>query len=148
MTEETIWIGILNIAASLLLTGMVWLLQLLFYPTLEKLHRADFVSHHRSLYMRITLLALPVMLIELTTSVWLVLYAETRFLYHLAGLIAVGMIWLSSLFLHIPIHIRLRKGFDERLVQRLGEINWIRIILWSAKSLISLQVLHGMILPD
>lgn len=144
MSEEFIWVLIVNIAASLLLTGMVWLIQLAGYPALTKLHRAEFSRHHRNLTVRSATIAAPVMIAELVTTIWLILNAETLFFYHLAAGIVVIILWLLTLGIHIPAHIRLQQGYDESHINRLSDANWLRIILWSAKSLISLLVLSNL----
>ncbi|MEX2584958.1 MAG: hypothetical protein WD315_01110 [Balneolaceae bacterium] len=141
MSEETIWIFLLNIASSLVLTGAIWMVQLNGYNALARIHREDFKKHHRSLAGRALLLILPLMVLELVTSIYLVIYTETLLLYHLTGLIMVIAIWISTLLLHLPMQLRLHKGFDEELVHKLRDTNWLRVILWSSKSVISLQVL-------
>lgn len=141
MSEEMIWIFLLNIASSLVLTGAIWMVQLTGYTSLARIHREDFKQHHRSLTGRVLLLILPIMVLELVTSIYLVIYTETLLLYHLTGLIMVLAIWISTLLLHLPMQLRLHKGFDEELVHKLRDTNWLRVILWSSKSVISLQVL-------
>jgi len=145
MSEEIIWIFLLNTASSLVLTGIVWLVQITGYSSLLRVHREEFKRHHRHLTGRVLLLCLPFMVIEMASSIYLVMRAETLILYHLGGLLVVIGIWISSFLLHLPMQLRLSRGFNEELIRKLSDTNWLRVILWSAKSAISLQVLSELI---
>jgi hypothetical protein len=59
----------------------------------------------------------------------------------IAGLVAVGMIWASTVFLQVPCHNRLLSGFDLAAYQRLVSTNWIRTVLWSVRGAVLLCIL-------
>ncbi|MEX1062304.1 MAG: hypothetical protein WEC12_01765 [Balneolaceae bacterium] len=141
MTEELVWVFLLNTACSLILTGIIWFMQIVYYPVLPRLYRAEFKRHHRFIVSRSVFIAGPFMAGELISSIYLASNAEQFFLYHLGGLIIVAILWLSTFFIQLPAHFRLNKGYNEEFVKKLTDTNWLRTILWSAKSLISLQAL-------
>jgi hypothetical protein len=59
----------------------------------------------------------------------------------IAGLVAVGMIWASTIFLQVPCHNRLLSGFDLDTYRRLVNTNWIRTLLWSLRGAVLVYVL-------
>ena len=54
------------------------------------------------------------------------------------GLVLVVVIWLSTALFQVPQHRRLESGFDEQAHRRLVNTNWIRIIAWTARSILTL----------
>ncbi len=141
MSEEILWVFILNTTCSIALTGIIWYIQVVHYPTFSRLYRAEFIRHHRFHIIRTAFVVAPLMMIELATSGYLVFYSETLLFYHITGLIIVVLIWLSTFLIQAPMHFKLQKGYDGELVKRLIDSNWIRTLLWSAKSLLSLHAI-------
>ena len=138
MSEDILWIFILNTTCSIALTGIIWFVQVVHYPTFSRLYRAEFIRHHRFHIIRTAFVVAPLMTMELATSGYLVLNSESLLFYHITGLIIVVVIWLSTFLIQAPIHLKLQKGYDDELVKKLIDSNWIRTLLWSAKSLLGL----------
>jgi hypothetical protein len=138
MSEDILWVFILNTTCSVALTGIVWFVQVVHYPAFSRFYRAEFIRHHRFHIIRTAFVVTPLMIIELATSGFLVFNSDALHFYHITGLIIVILIWLSTFLIQAPIHIKLQKGYNDDLVKRLIDSNWIRTLLWSAKSLLSL----------
>jgi hypothetical protein len=51
----------------------------------------------------------------------------------------VGIIWLSTAFLQVPMRRRLAAGFDDDAHRRLVSLNWIRTTAWSVRGLLALS---------
>jgi hypothetical protein len=51
-----------------------------------------------------------------------------------SGLALVGLLWLSTFFVQVPLHARLARGFDAHLHGRLVASSWIRTGAWSARA--------------
>lgn len=47
----------------------------------------------------------------------------------------VGVVWLSTFLLQVPIHGKLSGVKDDVLIERLVKTNWIRTAAWSIKAL-------------
>jgi hypothetical protein len=45
----------------------------------------------------------------------------------------------------VPQHAKLTGGFDEHAIRKLVHTNWIRTILWSVKSALSLYILLSIV---
>ena len=90
------------------------------------------------------MIVIPLMTIELATSGILVFQIQQFAGWNLFGFIVVVLIWVVTLFVQVPLHNALSSGYDESTVQQLIKTNWIRTILWSAKSVSSLSILFSL----
>jgi hypothetical protein len=75
------------------------------------------------------------MLLELGSAVWL-LWAGLREAWFLAALPGVVVVWASTALVQVPLHERLRGGFDAAVVERLVRSNWVRTVAWSARGVL------------
>jgi len=57
------------------------------------------------------------------------------------GFLALGLIWVSTWRLQVPIHRKLAAGFDAGAHRRLVSTNWLRTALWSLRSLLVLAMI-------
>jgi hypothetical protein len=117
------------------LTGLIWTIQLVHYPSFAfvdpKLF-SEFSSFHG---FRISLIVVPLMVIELITAGMLLGLHEGggKNLFTL-NLIMVGLIWASTFFLSVPLHTKLSQGYDKSSIELLVLTNWPRTIIWSLRS--------------
>ncbi len=132
-----------NLFCSFLLCGLIWTIQLVHYPMFHRLDRNRFSEHIRFHGFRISLLVIPLMILELITSASLVFISEYHTNHHLAGLATVLLIWLSTFFLQVPLHSKLMNGYDSSAVNRLIHTNTIRTILWSLKTALGMVIIFG-----
>jgi len=123
--------NILELLVSFGLFVLIWIIQILHYPSFiyyaeETFHHA-MISHQKN----ITFIVLPLMLMELILA-FFNLYKFFNSIF-LISLILVILIWLSTFFIQVPIHEKLLHGKDIILINKLIQTNWIRTILWSIK---------------
>lgn len=119
-----------------MLMGLIWTIQLVHYPLFAKVGKAEFSLYHSAHSTQITRLVLPLMLVELFTSIYIVFYIhETKYYEQSIGLVCLGIVWVSTFVLQVPLHNRLSGGFDPSLVRSLVNTNWIRTIAWTVKGL-------------
>lgn len=132
----------LHLAATWMLTGLIWVIQILAYPQFLRVGRAEFVGYHWAHCFRIGLIVAPLLLIEAVTAAWLLHqgHREPSFLVSV-GLIPV--IWLSTAVLQAPLHTRLMRGFDAGVVHRLILTNWLRTLAWTARGVLVACVFLG-----
>lgn len=133
---------IANIFSSFALFGLIWCVQLVHYPFFLRSGQINFVEHIAFHKSRISLIVIPLMMVELATSGFLVFQSEQLMIWNTFGLITVILIWLVTFSVQVPLHGKLPGGYDENTVQKLIKTNWIRTILWSVKSFISLFILY------
>ena len=125
---------------TLLMTGIIWFVQIVHYPLFRTIPPASFVRYEREHVRRTGWIVAPTMLLELLTGCLLVLFwwqrPETSRLVAAMGLL--GIIWLSTFLIQVPLHGRLSRAFDQEAVDRLARSNWIRTSAWSLRVLILL----------
>ena len=127
--------GLTNLAVSWGLLLLIWLVQIIIYPTFERVPAAEFVEYHRWYIKRIGSIVGPMMIIEAVGLIYWLYWDR----YSPPGVIAAGLvfiIWLSTYTLQVPLHNRLARKKDGAAIRQLVTSNWIRTIAWSVKAAI------------
>ena len=125
----------LEILATVMLAGLIWMVQLVHYPLLAKVGREQFQDYERSHCLRITWIVAPLMFLELTTNVVLV-FASSWSPSVVGRLGLVLIVWLSTAFIQVPLHRKLERGYDINAIHSLVSSNWIRTAAWSLRALV------------
>ena len=120
------------------LTGIIWLIQVVHYPSFRYVDPKKLCSFHKMHTSSITPIVAPLMVAELGLTLYDVYDKgdHTSWIY----LLLVGMIWLSTFLIQVPSHNKLAHKWNEKEVMKLITSNWIRTILWSIK-LVSMVLL-------
>ncbi len=116
----------MTLAIALLLTGVIWTIQLVHYPSFRFIPEEDFRGFHRRHTLSVSVIVIPLMLAELA----LTFIAFPGILPATCTAIA----WLSTFLVQVPIHRKLEKGKDDRAIERLILTNWVRTAAWTAKA--------------
>ena len=125
----------LNVISAFLLTGVIWTIQIVHYPSFHYIDKLSFTNFHHFHERRISIIVMPLMLIELTTSTALYINNMSSIVFAL-NLLIVGLIWCSTFFVQVPIHSILSEKKDKNLIEKLVNTNWIRTFLWSIRMLL------------
>jgi hypothetical protein len=125
----------LNVISAFLLTGVIWTIQIVHYPSFHYIDKISFTNFHHFHERRISIIVMPLMLIELTTSTALYINNMSSIVFAL-NLLIVVMIWCSTFFVQVPIHSILSQKKDKKLIEKLVNTNWIRTFLWSMRMLL------------
>lgn len=115
--------------------GLIWLIQLVHYPSFKFIEKNEFCQFHKMHSIRITLIVGPVMAIELISGVLLLLKHISNFLL-IINLLFLILIWLATAFVSVPIHSRLESAKTDSYIDNLVKTNWIRTFLWTFRWLI------------
>lgn len=138
MSLETIFL--INNFCTFFMTGLIWYVQLVHYPSFRFLNEENFAKFHKHHSMRTGIIVMPVMSIELSTS-GVLAWMEGWLTLNTFGFYLVLLIWISTFFLSVPKHNALKHGKVDSLIDGLVNTNWFRTMLWSIKSGLSLWVL-------
>ena len=125
----------LNVISAFLLTGVIWTIQIVHYPSFHYIDKISFTNFHHFHERRISIIVMPLMLIELTTSTALYINNMSSIVFAL-NLLIVVLIWCSTFFIQVPIHSILSQKKDKDLIDKLVNTNWIRTFLWSMRMLL------------
>ena len=129
-------IFLLNIAATLFMTGVIWFVQVVHYPLFAGVGAETFAVYAARHSNLTTFVVIVPMFTELVTAALLVwrrppeLAAWEVWL----GLGLVGIIWLSTALLQVPQHTTLGAGFDGAAHTTLVTTNWLRTAAWTLRS--------------
>ncbi len=137
---ETVFV--IHLATTLMMSSLIWVIQLVHYPSFHFVDRARFPEFARFHASRISLIVVPLMLIELTSSI--VLFFSQNFRYPLLAtlnLLLLLAIWVITLLISSRLHGKLQKGYSEPTVRRLISTNWLRTCLWSLRAIVMVYVL-------
>jgi hypothetical protein len=124
-----------QIAATLFLTGVIWIIQLVQYPFFSHFEGGNFTKYHSDYTFWITPVVAPAMIVELACSFFILFYPpeiDSKLLY--LGLFLTIIIWLSTFFIQVPLHEKLAAGFDADAYKSLVNTNWIRTIAWMLRA--------------
>ena len=131
--------------ASAAMCGLIWFVQLVHYPLFARTdaaHAADYADENQH---RTAPVVIPPMLIEAATAAIIAITPPPAIgrPAALTGLAMVAALWLSTLLVQMPLHARLKHdGHAPKTVASLVQTNWFRTILWSARALLAVWMLH------
>ena len=130
----------LNVISAFILTGVIWTIQTVHYPSFHYIDKLSFVNFHQFHERRISIIVMPLMILELISSVALYFNDMSNHTF-LLNLIVVGLIWCSTFFIQVPIHNILSQKKDNMMIEKLVRTNWIRTFLWTLKMLLIIDEL-------
>jgi hypothetical protein len=113
------------------LVVLIWLVQLVIYPSFQY-YKTDDLDQWHSIYTgRITIVVLPLMLSQLVLSVFLSIQSAWM-LFEIIDTILVVMTWLSTFTIFVPLHQNIDQNKDlQHSIYKLINYNWIRTFIWS-----------------
>jgi len=135
---------LINIFSAFFATGLIWTIQLVHYPSMRFVSRDKFELFHSFHQLRISIIAMPLMAIELITSIILFMQNienESSLIFKI-NLIIVTLIWFSTFFIQVPLHQKLSKGKKNSLIDKLVLTNWFRTVLWTLRSILIIFFLY------
>ena len=116
------------------MTGLIWLVQIVHYPSFRFIDELQFTSFQEFHMRRISYIVLPIMLLELGTAGILVFNNPNRLF--VLNLTIVVLIWASTFFLSMSAHQNLVEGKSLEIINKLVITNWPRTVLWSIRSIL------------
>ncbi len=129
----------LQILSTFCLTGLIWVVQCVHYPSFRFIDPDKFKAFHNFHSSKITWIVAPLMVAELLSAMLLLVQHNSTF--WLVQLILILLLWIATAFLSVPIHNKLTMGYNLVLINKLVFTNWPRTFLWSLKSSLLLYYL-------
>ena len=121
----------INIYSNIYLIAISVMVQLIIYPSFKNYDNSNFRSFHSSYTKKMFFIVGPIMIIELLTTLYLVI--KNTFLFPST---IVALIWLTTFFLIVPVHNSLNSAFSIRTHKKLLRLNIVRTSFWVLKLLI------------
>jgi len=112
------------------LVVLIWLVQLVVYPSFKKYVKGDLIAWHTIYVKRIALIVGPLMIGQLI--LWGLQLYQRQSLYTLIIFLLVLFLWVFTLIYFAPVHRRISNGsFTPFVLDQLEKINWVRTLLWT-----------------
>ena len=133
----------MHLALASIMVGVIWVIQLVHYPSFRFTDREKYVSFQIFHMRKISFIVMPVMVLEFLSGLLLVLYHSNHESLLRISFILLLIIWLVTALFFAQVHQKLSKGYDETLVRKLVSFNWIRTLLWTIRTIIITYCLIG-----
>ncbi len=139
---------IIHLCSCLFMTGLIWFVQLVHYPLFILVSDFSFETYESSHQFRTSLVVIPAMITELLSALVLLYqgaFSSEKLLhrYFLLSLILLGVVWLSTFLIQVPLHSRLEQGFSATSIHSLVISNWIRTMAWTLRSVFLIIILRS-----
>ena len=109
---------------------VLWLVQLVIYPSFLRVEPSELIAWHKAYTFRVSFVILPLMLGQLVIailSVW-----EDPSILEWIAFAFVLVCWILTFFVSVPLHRKIEQNDITRETrQNLITTNWPRTILWS-----------------
>ena len=127
---------LLNFAVAAYLTGLIWTVQVVHYPSFGLVPKAAWAAFHAAHTRRMSHVVLAPMVAELALAAWLAWAGRGALPGHAGwwSLGLVGLVWAVTFFISVPFHNRLEGGFDYIAIDGLIRTNWLRTLAWTARA--------------
>lgn len=109
---------------------LIWIVQLIVYPSFSHYKLNDLYTWHKTYTKRIALIVIPLMLGQLITVILQVV--ETQNGYTVLSSVLVLLVWLSTFIQFVPLHNNVSEEHNVAAsVKKLNSRNWLRTMLWT-----------------
>lgn len=131
---------IIHLFFTIYMTGVIWFVQIVHYPLMNKIGEATFLEYEKYHQNRTFLIVGTQMLVEILTGFWL-LWQQSYNPLLWWNIILLIIIWLSTFLIQSPLHGKLGNEYKTEWHRKLLNTNWIRTATWTIRSLILLSML-------
>jgi|TARA_B000000437_G_scaffold19932_1_gene14335 hypothetical protein len=115
------------------MVGVSLITHFVTYPSFRLIKSNTFSEFHKSYTKKMLFIVAPVMILELISSLLLVIFDISDNHTEIGLLITLILIWLLTFFNIVPIHNKLTVNYNKDLNQKLIKLNGLRTILWILK---------------
>lgn len=113
------------------LVVLIWMTQLVVYPSFTYYAPNDLVQWHVKYTTAISIIVMPLMLLQVGIYGWL-LVDQFDWVKVIAAAL-IGLAWVNTFFFAVPLHNQIAANQNVLdAAQALVTVNWFRTVLWSA----------------
>ena len=134
---DSVYIIYLNVLFNVYLVAISIIVQFIVYPSFNKILES-FTEYHSRYKKKIFWIVGPVMILEILTSLLLIL--NELDIYLIPGLIVL-LLWMLTFIYIVPLHKELSKQFQTNKHKKLLKLNFVRTILWALKFFVLIIIL-------
>ena len=115
------------------MVGVSLITHFVTYPSFKLIKSSLFSEFHKSYTNKMLFIVAPVMILELISSLFLVIFDVSDNNTEIGLLISLLLIWFLTFFIIVPIHNKLTVKYNKDLNQKLIKYNGLRTIFWIIK---------------
>ena len=127
---------IVHLIATSVMVGVIWIIQLVHYPSFHFIEVNQYTTFQRFHMSRISYVVIPAMLTELFTLILIIISMNQVDFHILASALLLIIIWLMTAVFFSGVHQKLALGYDQAVVEKLVNLNWVRTLLWTLRLLL------------
>ncbi|MCC5840907.1 MAG: hypothetical protein JJT96_12375 [Opitutales bacterium] len=131
------------LGATLAMTGIIWMVQMVHYPQFLVIDPACWQAAHARHCRMMGFLVGPLMLAELIMAHALLLWPYPTPAAREGLLVALGLTYLCwgwTIWRALPLHRSLEQAKNAAFIEKLVRENWLRTAAWTAKSAVLLYL--------
>ncbi len=119
------------------LVVLIWMVQLLIYPSFKYYQKQDLLVWHKLYMPRIACVVIPLMFGQLGLAVTQVVLNPS--ILNSTSLLLVIIIWIHTFIYFAPAHQKISNAnFEDLQLSKLVHLNWWRTTIWTFVFLLSL----------
>ncbi len=123
---------LVHLTATAVLTGLVWIVQLVVYPSFRLVGGGpSWPAFHAAHSRAVSLAVGPPWAVQGVTVAALLVRDGVSPLRALTGALALSTV-VVTVVVSVPLHARLGEAYDDALARRLVATNWLRTAAWTA----------------
>ena len=123
----------ISLFSNLIMVGVSLITHFVTYPSFKLIKSSLFSEFHKSYTNKMLFIVAPVMILELISSLFLVIFDVSDNNTEIGLLISLLLIWFLTFFIIVPIHNKLTVNYNKDLNQKLIKYNGLRTIFWIIK---------------
>ena len=124
---------IIHLIATSVMVGVIWIIQLVHYPSFHFIELKQYTTFQRFHMSRISYVVIPAMLTELFTLILFIISTDkVDSFISISGLLLI-LIWLMTAVFFSGAHQKLTLGYNKTIVDKLVKLNWGRTLLWTLR---------------
>ena len=115
------------------MVGVIWMVQLVHYPSFLYVERNKYKLFQEFHMSRIGFIVGPLMAVELITGAMLLIIHKLNNTYFFSSMLLLVGIWFLTAIVFTRIHSKLLNGYSEKLIHDLIRFNWSRTVMWTTR---------------
>ena len=123
----------ISLFSNLIMVGVSLITHFVTYPSFKLIKSSLFSEFHKSYTNKMLFIVAPVMILELISSLFLVIFDVSDNNTEIGLFISLLLIWFLTFFIIVPIHNKLTVNYNKDLNQKLIKFNGLRTIFWIIK---------------
>ena len=121
---------LLRLLFDLGLVVLIWMVQLIIYPSFKRYSKDNLEQWHKIYVQRIAIIVVPLMLGQLIISIYQLYKVHSA--YTIGSLLAIIFLWGFTFTHFAPIHRQISNNlYSPDLLYTLQKRNWLRTLLWT-----------------